>query len=322
MNSIPRPGRWRITVVLLAAVPAVLAYPWQSARDYWLIGIAAGVVFVLFGWWRGLYFTTIVRRRLAMMRRRRSVPEPRTDMRTTALLRVGPGASDLDVFPLPLLARYLNRYGIRTDAMRITGRATASGDQQTWIGLTMSAAANLVALQARSPRIPLHDTAEVAARRLADHLREIGWDVSFVAPDDIPQLLATDSREVWRGMRRSDSDYLAAYQVSVDAKLAETLDAIRSHPAGETWTALEIAETGRSLGAYTVAAACAFRTDTQPDSAPPLPGLTLQRGSQRRVLSALELSSTQRLDGHTVAPDDLLERVVWPTALLEAANRA
>ncbi|OOK69672.1 ESX-3 secretion system EccE3 domain protein [Mycobacterium kansasii] len=92
LNSIPRPGAGRIVVALLAMVPAAMAYPWQSTRDYWLIGIAAVVVIVLFGWWRGLHFTTIVRRRLAMMRRRRSGTDPATEVRTTALLRIGPPA--------------------------------------------------------------------------------------------------------------------------------------------------------------------------------------------------------------------------------------
>ncbi|EUA91600.1 ESX-3 secretion system EccE3 domain protein [Mycobacterium ulcerans str. Harvey] len=58
-------------------VPAVMAYPWHSRRDYWLIGIAAFVVIVLFAWWRGLYLTTILHRRVAMMRRRPAEPGPK-----------------------------------------------------------------------------------------------------------------------------------------------------------------------------------------------------------------------------------------------------
>ena len=77
---IPIPGSGRITLALLAVVPAVMAYPWRAPRDYWLLGIAAAVVIVLFGWWRGLHFTTILGRRLAIMgrhpnERRGSVPE-------------------------------------------------------------------------------------------------------------------------------------------------------------------------------------------------------------------------------------------------------
>jgi type VII secretion protein EccE len=287
----------------LAVVPAVLAYPWQSTRDYWLLGIAAVVVIVLFGWWRGLHFTTILRRRLAMLGGRRPIRESAT--RTTALLRVGVPVSEADAFPLPLIARYLDRYGIRVDTIRITSRANASGERETWIGLTVSAADNLAALRARSSRIPLHETAQVAARRLADHLREIGWEAGTVAPEDVPELVAPDFRETWSAVRDDDSDYVAAYRVSVDGEVLDTLAAIRSHSVRETWTALEIAG---DPNRYTVAAACAFRTEEKPGGAPPLAGLIPQRGNHRRALLALDPSSTQRLDGHTDAPGDLLTR--------------
>lgn len=324
-NSIPRPGSGRVSLALLAVVPAVLAYPWQSARDYWLLCVAAGTVIMLFGWWRGLYFTSILRRGLAIIgRRRRAVPESGTDTRTTTLLRVAPPDAEPDALPLPLIARYLNRYGIRADAIRITSHRIGSEAIQTWIGLTLDAADNLTALRARSPRIPLHETAQVAARRLADHLREIGWEASSAAPDDIPPLLTADSRETWRGLRHDDTDYLVAHQVGVSAELGETLTAIRSYPARETWLALEIAgATGSSVG-YTLAAACAFRIDAQPGGAPPFAGLTPQRGNQRPALVALDPLSTHRLDGHVDAPADLLDRLQWLTAarapLTEAAN--
>jgi type VII secretion protein EccE len=290
-----------------------MAYPWRSTRDHWALGAAAALLFVLFAWWHGLHFTTILRRRLAIMRRTGGfVPEPRSATKTTALLRLGPPVGDSDVFPLPLIVRYLDRYGIRADKIRITSRDNASdaSRRETWIGLTVSAADNLAALRARSSRIPLHETAEVAARRLADHLREIGWEASSVAPDDVPRLPAANARETWRGVQRGASDYVAAYQVRVDDRLPEILDAIRSHPARETCTALEIAgdETHN-----TVAAACAFLTDTPPAGAAPLAGLTPQRGNHRPALAALDLLSTQRLDGHTDEPAGLLARLAWPT---------
>ncbi|WP_204808529.1 type VII secretion protein EccE [Mycobacterium riyadhense] len=308
--SIPRPGTGRLTLALLAVAPAVLAYPWQSPRDYWLLGIAAAVVVLLFGWWRGLYFTTILCRGLAILgRRRRRVPESGTDTRTTALLRVGPPTSDRGVLPLPLIARYLDCYGIRLDKIRITSRATGADEPQTWIGLTVAATDNLAALQARSSRIPLHETAQVAARRLTDHLREIGWDASTVAPEDIPELIGEESRETWNGVRQGDSDYVAAYRIGAGASLLETLNAIRSHPTRETWTVLEIAGAPPH---YTVAAACAFRTDTRPRGGAPLDGLTSQRGNQLPALLALDPVATQRLDGHTDAPADLLTGLNWP----------
>ena len=317
LRSIPIPGRGRITLALLAVVPAVMAYPWRSTRDHWLLGIAVAVVIVLFGWWRGLHFTTILRRRMAMMGRTQSqtdafVTESGPATRTTALLAVGAPAGGPDPLPLPLIARYLDRYGIRAEKIRITSRDNASDPsrRETWIGLTLSAADNLAALRARSPRIPLHETAEVAARRLADHLREIGWEVNMMGPDDVPRLLAPNARETWRGVQRGASGYVAAYQVRIDDALPQTLSAIRSHPAREVCTALEIVGDGTR---NTVAAACAFLTDTPPTGAPPLAGLTPQRGNHRPALTALDLSSTRRLDGHTDEPAALLSRLDWAT---------
>lgn len=313
LRSIPTPGAGRITLALLAVVPAAMAYPWRSPRDYWVLGIAAAVVIVLFGWWRGLHLTTLLRRRLSIMRRTgRHVPESGSATKATALLRLGSPAGDADVLPLPLLAGYLDRYGIRADKIRITSRDNASdaSRRETWIALTVSAADNLAALRARSARIPLHQTAQVAARRLADHLREIGWDAASVASDDVPRLLASNARETWRGVQRGDSDYVVAYQVRVDEGLPETLEAIRSHPVRETCMALEIAGDGTR---NTIAAACAFLSDTPPAGAAPLAGLTPQRGNHRPALAALDLLSTRRLDGHTDEPAGVLAGVAWPT---------
>ncbi|MBW0017863.1 MAG: type VII secretion protein EccE [Mycobacterium sp.] len=311
MSPIPRPGPARITLVLLAVIPAVLAYPWRSTRDYWLIGIAVVVVVALFGWWRGLHFTTILRRRLALLLRRRpTLPESESGTRITALLRIGPPSGGADVLPLPLLAQYLDRYGIRADAVRITNRDNASGERVTWVGLTVSAVDNLSALQARSSRIPLRETAQVAARRLADHLREIGWEATTLDPDDVPQLVVSDVRETWCGVQ-DGSDYLAAYRVTVDGAVSGVLAAIGSRPARETWSALEIG--GGPEAGYTVAIACAFRTDTAPQSAAPLAGLTPQHGRHWSALMVLDPLSAQRLDGHTRAPDGLLTGLGWPT---------
>ncbi len=325
LRSIPTPGSGRITLALLAVVPAVMAYPWRSPRDYWLLGIAAAAVIVLFGWWHGLHFTTILRRRLSMMRRTLNRaggfdPESGSATKTTALLRVGPPVGDSDVLPLPLIARYLDRYGIRADKVRITSRDNASdaSRRETWIGLTISAADNLAALRARSSRIPLYETAQVAARRLADHLRESGWEANMVGPDDVPRVLAPSARETWRGVQRGTSDYVAAYQVRVDDTLPQTFDAIRSHPARETCTALEIAGDGTR---NTLAAACAFLTDTPPAAGVPLAELTPQRGNHLPALTALDLSSTQRLDGRTDEPAGLLARLAWPTPVA-GAHRA
>lgn len=309
---IPTPGSGRITLAVLAIVPAVMAYPWHSRRDYWLLGIAAAVVIVLFASWHGLYFTTVARRRLAIIGRRNTVSAHASDAATTALVRVGAPQDANDVLPLPLIAGYLDRYGIHADKIRITSRDNASdaSRRETWIGLTLSAPDNLAALQARSPRIPLHETAAVAARRLADHLREIGWEATTVAADDVPRLLTSNPRERWRGVQRGPSDYLAAYQIRVDDALPETLAAIRSHSARETCTALEIAG---DKARPTVAVASAFQTDTGPGRKAPLDRLIPQRGNHLAALAALDLLSTRRLDGHTAASADLLAQLHWPT---------
>jgi type VII secretion protein EccE len=236
------------------------------------------------------------------------------DARTTAVLRIGPPAAESDVLPLPLIARYLDCYGIRADKIRVTS-LDAGGASETWIGLTVSAADNLAALQARSSRIPLDETAQVAARRLADHLRELGWEAGIAGPDDLPELLASGGGETWRGARQG-SNYLAAYRVGVNDALSETLSKIRSQGARETWTALEIAGPD-----HTVAVACALLTDSPPNGAP-LPGTTPQNGNHRPALAALDLLSTQRLDGHTGAPGDLLARLVWPTPAAGAHRAA
>ena len=82
-----------------------------------------------------------------------------TDVRTTALLRVAPPLADADALPLPLIAGYAERYGLHADAVRVTSRDSTSEvgtrERETWIGVTLSAADNLAALQARSPQIPL-----------------------------------------------------------------------------------------------------------------------------------------------------------------------
>ena len=208
----------RITLALLFIVPAAMAHPWPSPADKWLLGIAVAAVLVLFAWWRGLFFTTMVGRRLAMLgRRNRTEGLHHSSADTTVLLRVDP--SEPGALPLRLIAGYLDRYGIRCDKLRITSRDTTR-NRTTWIGLTLRATDNLAALQARSPRIPLRDTAEVAARRLADHLRETGWNVAVV--DTAVPPTESAANETWRGLH-DGSGYVAAYRVAVDDRLPETI---------------------------------------------------------------------------------------------------
>lgn len=323
------PGTGRLTLALLVAVPAAMACPWTSARDRWLLGIAVAALIMLLGWWRGLRFTTILRRRLALTRRRRDrealpgtgTDESGADVLTTALLHITP-AGDADVLPLDLIAGYTDYYGLTAEAIRVTSRDAAPEggalQRDTWIGLTLSGTANLAALQARSPRIPLRQTAEVAVRRLGDHLREIGWTVSAAAPDEVPGLFGPTASETWRGVCQGSADHVAAYRVDVDEALPDTLAAIWAYPAAETWTALEIVggPAGRML-----AVGCALRTGESLRGVP-VPGLTAQRGNHRPALRGLHPMSTERLEGPADLSDGLLERLRWGGAAPDRARIA
>lgn len=301
------PGAGRITLALLAVVPAVMTYPWQTTSDWSILGIALAVTIVLLSWWRGLHVTTIVRRWPALLGGRSHRPRV-SDARTTAVLgvlpeRAGELSGDL---PLPLIADYLDRYGIRCDAIRVTSRDTAYG-RTTWIGLTLSAAANLAALQARSAEIPLRDTAEITVRRLADHLRELGWAVS-TSDVDVPDLLGPDVTVRWRAVQDGGPGYVAAYGVAPGAALAEVLAAVWSLPSPELWTALQLCGSG---GAVEVSVACAIRTDEIPGGAPPVPGLIAHRGRQRAAVAALSPLSTEQVAAQCVS-GRVLSELTWP----------
>jgi type VII secretion protein EccE len=275
----------RITLALLFIIPAAMAYPWPSTRDRWILAAAVVAVIVLFTWWRGQFLTTMVGRRIAMLSRRKA-EERQSHEYTTVLMRVdAPNPTGL---PLHLIASYLDRYGIRCDKVRVTNR-DVGGQHITWIGLTLGAADNLTALQARSARIPLRDTAEVVARRLADHLRESGWNVSMV--DSADALAFPSAKETWRGVR-DDGGYVAAYDVKVDSRLAVTLSEIRSVPSQDTWTALEFTGTATKP---TISAVCALRTSQRPATAAPIPALTPLTGRHRAAVAALNPLSTERL---------------------------
>jgi ESX secretion system protein EccE len=284
----------RITLALLFVVPAAMAYPWTSTTSHWLIGVAVAAVIMLFGGWRGGFFTTIARRRIAVWRRNRGksggarrAGEP-SAFATTAVRIDSPTPAAL---PIELLRQYLDRYGIRTDRVRVTSR-DVNGSRTTWISLTVGAEPNLAALRARSPRIPLHDTVDVIGRRLADRLREDGWDA---APVDHAVTPITRP-ETWRGVR-DDAGYLAAYRISVDDRLAGALAAIWHRSSGEIWTALELSGPATNPG---MVAVCAIRTADRPAAKAPLPGLTPLRGRHGVVLRALDPLSVDRLDGGAV----------------------
>jgi type VII secretion protein EccE len=293
----------RITLALLAIIPAAMSYPFQTTTERWALGVAVAVVLVVFAWWRGQFLTTMIGRRLAVWRRNRGV-SPRTPSGEVAVLLSIEAPAGAGV-PLSAVASYVERYGIRCAKVRVTN-LDAAGTRRTWIGMTLAATDNLAALQARSPELPLYDTTEVVGRRLADHLRELGFVAAIVDAADGPW--TPKARETWRGMRDGDG-YLAAYAIPADERLPERLAEVWSQCHAETWTALEF--TGTAAQPRVVALA-AVRTDKAP-SGPPAAGLKSQNGRQKPLLTALDPRSVDRLDaGPAPLRDGLLDQVAWP----------
>jgi type VII secretion protein EccE len=296
----------RLTLAALFVVPAAMAYPWQSTVDRWLVGAAIAVVVIAFAWWRGLFVTTILARRIRLLTRRTGADEtdPPAEYATVAL-RVTPRESD--ELPLTLVTGYLDRYGISFDKVRVTSR-DLGGARTTWIGLTLGAADNVAALSARSPHLPLQETASLTARRMADHLRESGWEAVI---DDTPEGLARGrSKETWRGVKDGEG-YLAAYRLAVDERLPETLAAVWSCGADEIWSAVEF--TG-SRTHPEAAAACVVRTPERPGAGAPVDGLTPERGRHGSALAAIRPQSHRRLPAQPASiSQDLLSVLRWPS---------
>ena len=296
----------RLSLGLLVGIPAALAFPWDSVGDRWLLGTAVGVLVIVFAWWRGDFVTTLIARRVAMWRRRSGGAEGshHSSEHTTVTLEVA--ARERQHLPIDLIAGYLDRYGLRFDKVRVTAR-DRDGVRTTWVGLTLGAADNVAALSARSSRIPLQDTAEVAARRLADHLRESGFEVTAV--HTVEPVTAAQAKETWRAIA-DERGYLAAYRITVDETLTDTLQAIGSLGAAETWTVLEFSG---SRADPALVAACVLRTAEQPAAQAPTSGLTAENGLHGLVTAALSPTSDRRLPGCPVTVSaHTLSTLGWP----------
>jgi type VII secretion protein EccE len=281
-------------------VAAVLAHPWDSIVDRWLLGVSSAVVVIVFAWWRGQFVTTLLGRRVGVWRRNHAGPKARGADQETVVLRVeDPIGMGL---PVALIAGYVDRFGLRCESVRVTSR-DRGGVRTTWISVTLNAIDNLAALQARSPQLPLAATAAVVGRRLADNLRESGLEVSIVEDPEGP----TKGRESWSGVR-DERGVVSAYGVAVDERVADRLAEIWAQPS-ETWTALEFSGTASEP---TVAALCALRS-TEAARRVPLPGLITYKGGQGPLVSALAPGAPGCL-GIATTPlvPDVLDRLTWP----------
>lgn len=265
----------RITLALLVIIPAAMTYPWHTTPQKWILGVAVAVVLLVFAWWRGLFLTTMVARRVAVWRRNRRGTAPAAADQVTVVLE----AEEFPYHALPLVAAYVDRYGVRCDSVRVTERQL-DGAHRAWVSVTVAAVSNIAALQARSSDLPLADTAEKVARRLADQLREAGVPVAVT--DAAPALVAPDARETWRAVRDGDG-YLTAYGLPADQRLPACLADLSS--TTELWTVLEF-----SPGA-TISAACAVRTANAPAAAG-VDGLARESGRQGALLAAMAPAST------------------------------
>lgn len=300
----------RITLAALFIVPAAMAYPWPTTVSRIVLGVAVVVVILLFGRWRGLFLPDIVGRRFAVWRRNHTKgghAKRRPAEYATAVVRIDP--SQRTELPLNLIAGYLERYGLRADKVRVSSLDGESG-RTTWVSLTLGAADNLAALRARSAQLPLRETAAVAGRRLADHLRESGFTVTMADADDAAQApVPAKAKETWCGLR-DDSGYVAAYRIAANAKLAKRLEEVWSRePVAGTWTAIEISGTATHPR---IAAACALHTDKRPFTLAPVRGLRHQRGRQWPALDALDPRSDRRLEAETFPlREGLLDEVQW-----------
>lgn len=303
-----RPGPLRISAAAIVVIAVATAAGRLDDDSYrWWLAVAAILLIVLFAWWRGLYVTTIAARLLMLVGRNRGWQRNRiqhVDVCTTVMLRIDSGIPGN--LPLPVISSYLDRYGIRCRSIRVT---SCDPDRVTWVSLTVSAADNLTALQGRSPSLPLYEVASVLRRRLADHLRELGWTVDNVQDAEAP-MPAGDFRERWRGLQR-DSGYVAAYRIAATSALPDTLQQVYQLPAEQYWTAIEFTgERDRPL----LNAACALVTADRPTGKSLVDGLTPEAGRHRPALETMKPSSTEQLEGQPVPADDVLAVLSWPAA--------
>lgn len=69
----------RLALASLFIVAAVLARPWQTNTERWVLGVSVAAVVLLLAWWGGLFLTTRIARHLAMWRRNHSKNGPAGD---------------------------------------------------------------------------------------------------------------------------------------------------------------------------------------------------------------------------------------------------
>lgn len=324
-------------VVALLLGWAVLV-PTGSQWQWWQPTLGVLVAVLVLGSWNGLLLTTAATRWVPMRvrnrqrrngsgrgRRRASAGGGRRkrgeDMASaegsTSLSAVGEVTVTLRVQPQPhqvatadaaggqlpwqQLLVWLDRYGVRADAMTVTSVATTPApsalrqaqsrsvtDQwECWITFVFSTVSNMEALKARSTVID--ELAKVTTRRMVGELRERGWVVAVVEDSaEFPRFVdrsARVRRECWTGTEYGDG-FRAVYAVEPSA-LSSVVAALPGLATKCVWTSVTVRSQGRQ--GPTVEAFVAMLTAARPDRVP-LKGLTGFDGLHRVRAEAVSIA--------------------------------
>jgi type VII secretion protein EccE len=379
-----RPGWRRLTVLVsLLLLGWALLLPAGTAPQWWHYALAVALILAFVGSWHSQHVSTVTGRWVPMAlhnRRQRSQRASRAsrgpgrgshrnDQRGDAPATEGPlearivihlrphphtltaPADHTDQLPWEFITAWLNRYGVRADALTVCsvtrtpatsglradsaslvgGRNTQHHD--TWLTYTLRAESNVGALTARRTTMGNPNDAEAGneaaephrtaladttARRLIAELRERGWLATLVddtqqAPQFVPDT-AILRRETWTGTEFSDG-FRAVYAVEPGA-LGDVLGALPTLSTKATWVNVTVRSQGHQPA--TVEAAVGTLTATRP-SRHPLPGLYGFHGMHRRLVPALTISSSgvpasDRAPAQVTMAD--LAALRWPTAAM------
>jgi len=370
--------RLTVLVTLLLLGWAALLPPGRQPQ-WWHYAIGAALILAFLGSWHGQHVSTAVRRRTPMsiynrrQRTRRTQPSqprrdtPSTDAQTPAVRRSNaleaqivlhlrphphalttPGDTS-DQLPWEFVTSWLNRYGVRADALTITsvtrtpppsglrtdsaalltGRTTQHRD--TWLTYTLRAENNVGALTARQTTMgnpaegnPDADDgtpqraalADTMARRLVAELRERGWLATLTnETDHLPEFVpaaAAVRKETWTGTEHTDG-FRAIYAVE-PGRLVDVLEALPSRATRATWVTVTVRAQGRQPA--TIEACVGTLTGAKP-SRNPLPGLDGFHGLHRKVAQALSITGLEHDDfdlPSTAVAWDALTQLRWPTS--------
>lgn len=334
--AFPSGIRIGVLVVALLLGWSVLV-PNGSQWKWWQLTLGVLAAVLVLGSWNGLLLTTAAgrwvpmrlrnrqrrngsgggRRRAPAGGRRKQSGDTAAVESSTSVSAVGEVTVTLRVQPPPhqvatadaaggqlpwrQLLVWLDRYGVRADAMTVTAVATTPApsalrqaqsrlvtDQwENWITFVFSTVSNLEALKARVTDIG--ELANVTTRRMVGELRERGWVVEVAEdPSAFPRFVdpsARVRRECWTGTEYGDG-FRAVYSVEPSA-LSSVVAALPGLATKCVWTSVTVRSQGRQEP--TVEAFVATLTPARPERIP-LKGLTGFDGLHRARAEAVSIA--------------------------------